>query len=224
VSNKGYHASGPPARARADFSVRIQKRPGDVLGAGLGNTEKGAVIFNIQEKGMLGRWNKAHPDRLLRSGAIITEVNGNTGYWSILEEFRRPGILNMKVTEVPPTNAGSDWFEEIAKMGKNLESHGSRSGSFMLRLQPQDPQTKNYCVFSSLPAVRAHDCAVDTCAICMDDVSPEDVMVQLPCQHAFHAACVARWLSESGERQCCPLCCRRVVSTPDGGLGAAAES
>jgi len=146
--------------------------------------------------------------------------------WSIVEELRRPdGIFNMKVTEVPPKNAPSNWFEEIAEMGKDLEKMGGQS-PLMLRLQPQDPQTKNKCNFSVLPTVRAGDCAVDMCAICFDDVSPEDVMVQLPCKHAFHAQCAARWLTQSGKhsqgkRQCCPLCCRRVVSTPDGCLGAA---
>jgi hypothetical protein len=203
-----------------EWSLQLVKRQGDVLGAGLGNTDKGAVIFNIQENGLLDGWNKTQVLNPLRPGLIITEVNGVMGYWNILDELRRPGVLDMKVSAEPPQNAGPNWFQEIAEMGKNLEAQGGKS-SFMLRLQPQDPSTKNQ--FSSLPTVRAADCGVDQCAICIDDVGPDEQLVQLPCKHAFHALCAARWLTQAGrhsqgKRQCCPLCCQKVVCSPDGGI------
>jgi len=212
-----------PSTAREDFVVRVHKRAGDVLGAGLGNTDKGAVIFNVQENGLLDGWNKANPDEQLYSGLIIAEVNGITGYWSILEELRRPGVLTMKITAIPPKNAGPNWYEEIADMGRNLEAQGGKS-SFMLRLHPQDGSKSQ--TFSSLPTIRAGDCGVDQCAICIDDVNPDETLVQLPCGHAFHALCAARWLTQAGKhsqgkRQCCPLCCRKVVGTADGGISTA---
>jgi hypothetical protein len=202
------------------WDVQLEKRQGDVLGAGLGNTDKGAVIFNIQKNGLLDLWNKAQELQPLRPGYIITEVNGITGYWDIIEELRRPGVLHMKITAEPPAFAGPNWFDEITEMGKNLEAKGARS-SFMLRLQSQEPGAENG--FQSLPTVRAGDCGVDQCAICMDDVPPEESLVQLPCGHAFHALCAARWLTQAGKhsqgkRQCCPLCCQKVVCSPDGGI------
>jgi hypothetical protein len=208
-----------------DFSVRVHKMLGDVLGAGLGNTDKGAVIFNIQPNGLLDNWNQAASlEEKLDSGLIITEVNGTTGYWSILEELRKPGPLDMRVSRKPPKSAGPNWFEEIREMGRNLESQGGKS-SFMLRLQPQDPKMKSQ-TFSSLPTVRARDCEVYQCTICIEDVNPDESLVQLPCGHAFHALCAARWLTQagkhaSGKRQCCPICCRKVVSTADGGISTA---
>jgi len=203
--------------------VRLFKMQGDVLGAGLGNTDKGAVVFNVLEQGLLSEWNYANPHLAMQAGYIITAVNGITGYWDILEELQKPGVLAMDVSTTPPNGAGPSWFEEIAEMSKKIQAQGSKS-SFMLRLQPQDQRT-NSKEFSSLATVRAGDCGIDQCAICIEDVSPDDTLTQLPCGHGFHSLCVARWLTQGGKhaqgkRQCCPLCCRKVVGTGDGGVTA----
>lgn len=222
---KGFAASSRAETPSQDFDVAVQKRPGDVLGAGLGNTSKGAVIMSIQQGGLLASWNQANPEESrLRPGHIITECNGIAGYWAILEQIKKPGMLDMKVSSTPPSSAGRTWFEDIARMGRDLEtSSASSKGSFMLKLQPQDPSTKNH-TFSSLTTARAGDCGVDQCAICIDDLSPEDPVVQLPCKHAFHAQCAARWLMQAncsnGKCQCCPVCRRKIVSTADGGIAA----
>jgi hypothetical protein len=211
----------PSARpARQDFTMKLYKHPGEVLGAGLGNTEKGAVIFNVTENCLLDEWNRNNPDQIVEPGFTITEVNGVTGYWSILEAIRQPGELIMKVTSAPPRNAGPNWFEDVVQMGKTIQQSGVKN-SFMLRLQCPD-STARSTNFSSLPTVRAGECGVDQCAICMDDIAPEQNLVQLPCSHAFHPLCAARWLTQAGrgsnKRQCCPLCNRKIVSTPDGEL------
>ena len=61
------------------WCVQLQKRQGDVLGAGLGNTDKGAVIFNILNIGLLDLWNRAQELQSLRPGHIITKVDGLMG-------------------------------------------------------------------------------------------------------------------------------------------------
>lgn len=219
-------ASDAPVSA-LDFKVTVDKRPGDLLGVGLGNSEKGAIIFNIHEDGLLHGWNKANPQQLLRPGFIIKEVNGVTGYWDILDEFRKPGVLIMEVSGTPPENCGPNWFEEIEAMGKKFESQGDKT-SVMVRLQPRDPGAAKNNEFCSFPTVPASECGVDQCAICIEDVGPNDQLAQLPCKHAFHGNCVARWLVQAGkhaqgERQCCPLCCRRVFGTADGGFGTSVQ-
>jgi hypothetical protein len=198
------------------------KEHGDLVGASLGNTNTGAVIFSIQEGGILDKWNKANPQHVMRPGFIIQEVNGVRGYWNVLEEMRKPGQLVLKVTSIPPADAGPHWFQEITDMARSMEQQACK-GPFMLRLQPQDPNATNRNTFSTLPSVKASQCGVDQCAICLDDVQPNETLVQLPCQHAFHALCAARWLAQTanrkgGKQQCCPLCCRKVVSTPEGGV------
>lgn len=41
------------------------------------------------------------------------------------------------------------------------------------------------------------------CSVCMDDVHAGDEVVELPCRHWFHEACVGAWL---GEHNTCPIC------------------
>jgi hypothetical protein len=211
---------GPPR----EWGVQIVKREGDVLGAGLGNTDNGAVIFNIQENGLLDAWNRTQLSNPLRPGFIITEVNGAVGYWDILEEVQRPGVLDMRVSAEPPSGSGPNWFREAAEMGRSFEEkwsfepQGDRSP--MLRLHPQDE-------YSSLPTVRAADCGVDQCAICIDDVGPNDSLLLLPCNHAYHPLCVARWLTQGtpcgSSRHSCPLCCRRMINSREGIVAVGAD-
>lgn len=188
--------------------VQLEKRQGDVLGASLGNTDKGAIIFNIEKNGLLDLWNRAHEFQPLRPGYIITEVNGIMGYWDILEELRKPGIFDMKITNEPPESAGANWFQDVTKMGESLEHRGK----CLLKLQQQ----VSCAVFSDLPTARAGDCGVDHCAICMDDVLPDDTVARLYCKHAFHPSCAVRWLTQAEDefgdkRQSCPLCCEKMV-------------
>jgi len=205
----------------------VVKAQGDALGAGLGNTSKGAVIFSVKLGGVLDRHNKEAGEELrLRPGMIIIEVNGIVGYWNMLEELRKFGVFDMKISPTPPPRASPTWFEDIQQMGKDLETQG---GPFMVRLQPQDPNDPKQPTFSSLPHVRAGEVGVDQCAICLEDVDPDRGLVQFPCKHAFHPMCAARWLtaaapSQRGKRQCCPLCNRKIVGTSDGGIGMQAAA
>lgn len=46
--------------------------------------------------------------------------------------------------------------------------------------------------------------SLDACAICLDDYGVGDQLRCLPCGHAFHAKCIAKWLIERSAT--CPLC------------------
>jgi len=203
---------------RESLDVRVCVRPGDALGAAFGITPKGALIFAIDQRGLLSRWNRANGQQLLRPGVTIVEVNGVTGYWSIVEELQKSGTLAMKVSTDPPNNAGPNWFQEIQQAGKRMTEQASvRRNSLLVPLEPGGAYTDRR-IFSNLPTMLAGDCDIDQCAICIGDVHPEDRLVQLPCLHYFHALCAARWLSESGkagqgQRNRCPLCCREIAST-----------
>ncbi|KAG0457598.1 hypothetical protein HPP92_022452 [Vanilla planifolia] len=47
------------------------------------------------------------------------------------------------------------------------------------------------------------------CAICLEDVSAEELVARTPCLHRFHATCLRRWFEKAGS---CPLC--RFVIDP----------
>jgi hypothetical protein len=64
---------------------------------------------------------------------------------------------------------------------------------------------KLHCPVDDLPHKSAGECDGTECAICFEDYEDADTMVVvLPCNHAFHRLCAARWFSQ-GARSC-PLC------------------
>ncbi|CAK0789922.1 unnamed protein product, partial [Prorocentrum cordatum] len=118
LGREGARASGAAAAPPEGFAVDVLKRPGDVLGAALGNSEEGAVVVAIEERGLLGEWNRAHPERALRPGCLVTRVNGATGYWSILEEIQRPGALVMRVSTNLPKMLAPTGFAISTSWGR----------------------------------------------------------------------------------------------------------
>ncbi|CAK0840792.1 unnamed protein product, partial [Prorocentrum cordatum] len=159
----------PPPAARAagrERSLTLHAWEGDVLGAALGMTDTGAVILNIREGGLLDGWNEANPKERVYPGLVITGVNGARGYWAIVESLKRPGVLTLTVSDQPPPTAGPKWFEDIAAMGRSVV--------------PQEDGPSADSLFSSLPNVVAGDGGVDQCSICLDDIGPDEVLVELP--------------------------------------------
>ena len=51
--------------------------------------------------------------------------------------------------------------------------------------------------------------SLDACTICLDEYEVGDKVRCLPCGHAFHANCIARWLIE--RHATCPLCNHSMV-------------
>ena len=62
------------------------------------------------------------------------------------------------------------------------------------------------CQVTSSKSASSDD--VETCTMCLDPFAPGDQLRILPCGHAFHLACVDRWLIEEqvGQRRSCPVC------------------
>ncbi|CAK0872335.1 unnamed protein product, partial [Prorocentrum cordatum] len=194
-------------------SLRLHKLPGEVLGAGLGNTDKGAVIFNIQKNGLLDGWNRAQELEPLRPGTIITEVNGVTGYWDILEALRRPGVLDIKVTVKPPAYAGPDWFQDDGHRRDWQEARGQQKQELVHAqavekepvLEPPEGESRR---LRRRPVCDLHGRRRPRRA-----AGAAALRSRLPC--GVWRMCVARWLT--GKCRCCPLCCRKVVCSPSGG-------
>jgi len=51
---------------------------------------------------------------------------------------------------------------------------------------------------------------VETCSICMDDITNESCVGVLKCGHGFHNNCIKEWLMEKCLKPNCPLCRKDV--------------
>ncbi|VVT49320.1 uncharacterized protein SAPINGB_P002212 [Magnusiomyces paraingens] len=51
---------------------------------------------------------------------------------------------------------------------------------------------------------------LSTCAVCIDDMTPEDSVRVLSCGHIFHDECIGPWLLS--RRACCPMCKRDLYA------------
>ena len=65
------------------------------------------------------------------------------------------------------------------------------------------------------PAKRARDAfgaaRAPTCAVCLEDPTPRQLVRELPCKHCFHKKCIDRWFRASSV---CPTCRANVGPPP----------
>ncbi|PFH37864.1 hypothetical protein BESB_002050 [Besnoitia besnoiti] len=72
-----------------------------------------------------------------------------------------------------------------------------------------------------LAGLEGEDQALFDCRICMTEYEPGETIRWLPCLHAFHTRCLARWLQE---KHSCPLCrLNLALSFEPGGFGYVVE-
>lgn len=71
------------------------------LGIGVFATPHALLVQNVAA-GMLEAWNIAHPEKEVRRGSVIMEVNGSSGEPNaILHALRYSRVLNLKLKRVP---------------------------------------------------------------------------------------------------------------------------
>merc|ERR1719189_2759978 len=59
------------------------------------------------------------------------------------------------------------------------------------------------------------ECDIVECCICLEELDPDTMVVQLPCKHAFHRGCAETWLTRCPTFRFakCPMC-RQQLGTP----------
>jgi hypothetical protein len=165
--------------------VTLQRESlGRAIGARVVDTETvevGLMVVRVSEGGVLSEWNARNPSTSVAPGDSIVEVNGLTAPWEIMEEMGKATTLEMAVRRAP---AGSSaLLAQCDITDKNLQTT-----ALLLKR-----------------TVRACDVAVDTCAICLEDVEADERIAGLDCGHGFHQRCIMRWLARPGTSGC-PLC------------------
>ncbi|CAK0829705.1 unnamed protein product, partial [Prorocentrum cordatum] len=170
-------------------TVKLKKKNGNgAYGVRLVDTEDqeaGLMIMFIPEGGALSQWIKENPSAAVAPGDSIVSVNGITAPWAIMEEMAKSSSVEMVVRPAAPG--------AMALLSKcHVTDRTLQTTALVLKR-----------------TIRAGDIAMDSCAICMEDVESDERVAGLQCGHGFHQRCIVRWLARHGTCGC-PLC-REVV-------------
>jgi hypothetical protein len=197
--------SRPQARSTqnkfCEFSVTLTKVEGVPLGAALHSPCKGRIdVASISKKGLVHQWNQQNPAQAIRPGDEIATVNGihaaEADFYDVLAKFGEPGTIEVVVQR----NLSIEALVE------------SCDASFFVSHYRHLVNSRGGTLIDSLPHCRACDCHATECAICLESYDdPETRLVKLPCNHAFHPACLAQWCCKGSE--VCPLCKREITLT-----------
>lgn len=109
--------------------------------------------------------------------------------------LRAIAMTSMHTQQQSPSNNGDD-YEELLRLDEQLGVRAHRlSAADIHRLPTQ--------VFSA--DLRKPN---SQCSICTEAYEVGELMRTLPCLHAFHAACIDRWLQQS---TICPVCRTNII-------------
>mmetsp|Transcript_48803 Transcript_48803/g.76061 ORF Transcript_48803/g.76061 Transcript_48803/m.76061 type:complete len:205 (+) Transcript_48803:101-715(+) len=175
------------------FTVVITKKERIPLGAALDKVEETALVTSIDDNGDLKKWNRKNPEQQVRIGDRIVAVNDcKDDYWHMVAQLWRPGQCTLTV--------------ERKLCAENVSR---RQGSREYLEGYMNSKTCRQLTFGApmdwLELTRAGDSCSSECAVCLEEYTDPDLkVVVLPCKHAFHSACIGRWLCQGAK--CCPLC------------------
>ncbi|XP_035016665.1 E3 ubiquitin-protein ligase RNF103 isoform X1 [Hippoglossus stenolepis] len=68
-------------------------------------------------------------------------------------------------------------------------------------LTPQSVSNQHLCNWPGWPCDMLH---CSECVVCLENFVSEELLMGLPCGHAFHQQCIVVWLATG--RHCCPVC------------------
>ncbi|CAK0906468.1 unnamed protein product, partial [Prorocentrum cordatum] len=111
------------------------------------------------------------------------------------------GLFQEEAIDIMFRELSPDDFEMLAKLDEHL---------------PKRNIVQRTTV-DTLPQHHAQDCDVTECGVCLVALEPTTRVSALPCGHAFHPHCIARWLTEC--KNACPLCSAKICqdgATPSG--------
>ncbi|CAK9114376.1 Putative RING-H2 finger protein ATL69 (RING-type E3 ubiquitin transferase ATL69), partial [Durusdinium trenchii] len=175
-------------RVQTDFWATWRRRELQDLGILLAYapTERGVVIHDVDlrdAQSSLACWNRANPQRPIRVGQVILEVNGLQQGQEMMEEFRRAAYLEMRISN------------SLSPEMQNM---------FDMAVHKKRAQEAVESVLHEFPVGAEQG----QCSICLCDMNSR--VARLPCGHCFHKSCVTEWLIEPRSGQRCPLCNQKL--------------
>lgn len=102
------------------------------------------------------------------------------------------GLMQEEIIELMYRDLNPEDFETLNKLDERLPRRNIVQHDLM----------------EGLPRRLASECNCSECGVCLAELDPGARVVQLPCGHGFHPACISRWLTQC--KNTCPLCAARI--------------
>lgn len=218
-------ASEPDVSSASDgLSVTLEARRYPQIGCTLMHIAgKALMIATIDRVGRIPAWNQEHPDRRIRIGDCIVDVDG------ICEDSRRMSqqirrahnVVELRLQPRARMILDADVRSALQAL---MQSRGSSLRVDDLELvamfdyndarteETQNPNDKIDMLVKALPRIRASDCYEDACAVCLVDFTPDALLSRLPCGHCYCTKCISQWLTQHQSH--CPLCLKSIIVEP----------
>lgn len=163
------------------FLVTLSKPPQTPSGFSIRYNDEVLLVTRVWEDTPMDTWNREHPTRQVVYGSHVTSVNGKRNIPEMIIALQESCNIRMEVARSLETELLDEMISRDKKMWNPLVEE----------------------VFNSLPERHCNCCKNTSCAVCLEDFDDEMVL-QLPCKHAFHRDCISVWLLNRSTR--CPLC------------------
>jgi len=163
------------------FLVTINKPPLTPSGFSIRYNDEVLLVTRVWEDSPIDTWNRKNPTRKLEYGSRVRGVNGKRSIPEMIIEMQESCNLKIEVFRF----LENELLDEMISRDKQM----------------WNPLMEE--VFNSFPERHCCSCKNTGCAICLEDFTDEMVL-ELPCGHAFHKDCVSCWLLNRSTR--CPLC------------------
>jgi len=182
---------------------------------------KALMIATVDSVGRIPAWNQEHPDRQIRIGDCIVEVDG------ICEDSRRMSqqirrthnVVEMRLQPRVHMILNADVRSALQAL---MQSRDSRVDDLELAAmldyddaatgETLNPFVKIDMLVKALPRVHACECYEDACAVCLVDFTPDALLSRLPCGHCYCTKCISKWLTQHHSH--CPLCLKSIIVEP----------
>lgn len=96
-------AVAAPPKPVMRWTVFVDRANGEKLGMNILRSK--LEVGNVQPNGLIARWNREHPDKAVKEGCLILEVNGQSDPEHIFYECTQLKMLSITVQR-PPTDPG----------------------------------------------------------------------------------------------------------------------
>lgn len=126
------------------------------------------------------------------------------GHTSFLHDFLLPdidspildcGLRQEQVIDLMYRDIKPEDFEILSKLDESLPKRNVVKQNFV----------------DGLPRLLGRDCSSTECGVCLGGLDPDSLVVELPCKHTFHDACITKWLTQC--KNTCPICSSPVRSS-----------